>query len=94
MWGCKRSSSRKCSYLPCGRSSEIPSGKGVLKVKNLEAKLEILGETEVAIQKTFHRGGGGVGYFLELHKSLCNTYSSILLITCFWRVLREVSYRQ
>ena len=43
--------------------SEIPSAKGVLKVKFLEAKyeakLEFPGELGVAKQKTFHGGGGG-----------------------------------
>ena len=46
--------------------SEIPSGKGILKVKFLEAKyeakLEFPGGRGVAKQKTFH-GGGGVWIF-------------------------------
>ena len=33
-------SSRKNPYPPHGRSSEIPRGRGVLKVKILEAKYE------------------------------------------------------
>ena len=62
-------SSRKNPYPPHGRSSEIPRGSGVLKVKILEAKYEAKLE--------FPRGTGGVqskkllwgeyGYFLELH---------------------------
>ena len=53
-------SSRKNPYPPHGRSSEIPRGRGVLKVKILEAKyeakLEFPGGTGGAKQKTF-RGG-------------------------------------
>ena len=53
-------SSRKNPYPPQGRSLEIPRGKGVLKVKILEAiyeaKLEFPGGREGAKQKTF-RGG-------------------------------------
>ena len=36
----KMCSSRKNPYPPHGRSSEIPRGRGVLKVKTLEAKYE------------------------------------------------------
>ena len=50
-------SSRKNPYPPHGRSSEIPRGRGVFKVKILEAKyeakLEFPGEIEGAKQKTF-----------------------------------------
>ena len=64
-------SSRKNPYPPHGRPLEIPRGRGVLKVKILEAKgeakLGFLGGREVAKQKpslgregpkqnTFHRG--------------------------------------
>ena len=53
-------SSRKNPYPPYGRSLEIPRGRGVLKVKMLEAKyeakLEFPGGTGGAKQKTF-RGG-------------------------------------
>ena len=55
----------KNPYLPQGRSSEIPRGRGVLKVKNLEAKyeatLEYPGGTRGAKQKTFH--GGSIDTF-------------------------------
>ena len=39
-WSFKLCSSRKNSYLPHGRLSEDPQGKGVLQVKILEAKYE------------------------------------------------------
>ena len=54
---------------PHGRSSEVPRGRGVLKVKILEAKYEAKLE--------FPRGDGGsktknlpwgeYGYFMEMH---------------------------
>ena len=51
-------SSRKNPYPPQGRSSEIPRGRGVLKVKILEAKyegkLEFPGGMAGTKQKTFH----------------------------------------
>ena len=53
-------SSRENSYPPHLRSKEIPRGRGVLKVKILEAKyeakLEFPGRTGVQNKKTF-RGG-------------------------------------
>ena len=53
-------SSRKNPYLPHGSSLEIPRGRGVLKVKILEAKYEAKLEfprgTGGAKQKTFHGG--------------------------------------
>ena len=53
-------SSRKNPYPPHGRSSEISRGRGVLKVKILEAKyeakLEFPGWTGGAKQKNFHGG--------------------------------------
>ena len=53
-------SSRKNPYPPHGRSLEIPIGRGVLKVKILEAKYEAKLE--------FPRGTDG--YILELHNTL------------------------
>ena len=57
-------SSRKNLYPPVGRSLEIPRGKGVLKVKILEAKyeakLEFLRGTGVQNKKPFM---GGVWIF-------------------------------
>ena len=57
--------SRKNPNPPQGRSSEIPRGRGVLKVKILkakyEAKLEFPGGREGAKQKTFR--GGSMGIF-------------------------------
>ena len=63
-------SSRKNPYPPHGRSLEIPRGRGILKVKILEAKYEAKLE--------FTGGGGGgcktknllreeYGYLLDLH---------------------------
>ena len=53
-------SSRKNPNPPHGRSSEIPRGRGVLKVKILEAKyeakLEIPGGTGGTKQKAFCGG--------------------------------------
>ena len=61
---------KKNPYPPLGKSSEIPSGRGILKVKILEAKYEA---------KLKFPGDGGAkqknllwrdwedGYFLELH---------------------------
>ena len=65
-------SSRKNPYPPHGRSLEIPRGRGVLKVKILEAKyeakLEFPGWMGGVKQKNLLWGGGGEhGYFLELH---------------------------
>ena len=61
-------SSRKNPYPPHGRSSEIPRGRGLLKVKileaNYEAKLEFSGGTGVQNKKPFM---GEYGCFLELH---------------------------
>ena len=57
-------SSRKNPYPPQGRSSEIPRGRGVLKVKILkakyEAKLEFHGGTGVQTKKP---SVGGVWIF-------------------------------
>ena len=59
-------SSRKKPNPPHGRSSEIPGGRGVLKVKILEAKykakLEFPGETGVQNRKP---SVGGVWIFSE-----------------------------
>ena len=53
-------SSRKNPYPPHGKSLEIPRGRGILKVKILEAKyeakLEFSGGMGGAKQKTFHGG--------------------------------------
>ena len=64
-------SSKRNPYPPHGRSSEIPRGRGVLKVKILEAKyeakLEFPGGREGAKQKTFY---GGVWTFSRTAHSL------------------------
>ena len=62
-------SSRKNPYPPHGRSSEIPRRWGVLKVKILEAKYEAKPEFPggMGCKTTIYGGGGGYGYFLELH---------------------------
>ena len=67
-------SPRKHPYLPHGRSSEIPRGRGVLKNKILEAKYE------AKLEFPGGKGGGGgqnknlpwgeYGYFLELHNTM------------------------
>ena len=63
-------SSRNNPYPPHGRSSEIPRGSGVLKVKILEAKyeakLEFPGGGDGGC-KTKNLPWGEYGYFLELH---------------------------
>ena len=68
-------SSRKNPYPPQGRSLEIPRGRGVLKVKILEAiyeaKLEFPGGREGVKQKNLP--WGEYGYFLELHNNLGST---------------------
>ena len=60
-------SSRKNPYPPHGRSSEIPGGRGFLKVKILEAKYEAKLEfpegTGGAKQETFR--GGSMDIFLN-----------------------------
>ena len=53
-------SSRKNPYPPHGRSSEIPRGRGVLKVKISEAKYEV---------KLEFPGGIGGGGGAKLHNS-------------------------
>ena len=64
-------SSRQNPYPPRGRSSEIPRGRGVLKVKILEAKyeakLKFLGGDRGCKTKTLP--WGEYGYFLELMQS-------------------------
>ena len=66
-------SSRKNPYPPYGRSSKIPRGRGVLKVKILEvkykAKLEFPRGSRGANQKTFR--GGSMDIFWNAH---CKTY--------------------
>ena len=67
-------SPRKNPY-PCHeRSLETPRGRGVLKVKSLEAmyenKLEFPGGRVGAKQKPSVAGGGGYGYFLKLHSTV------------------------
>ena len=71
---CKLCSSRKKNpYPPHGRSLEIPRGRGVLKVKiveaKYEAKLEFPGGTRGAKQKTF---SGGSIFFGTAHCIICN----------------------
>ena len=63
-------SSRKNPYPPPGRSSEIPRGRAVLKVKILEAKyeakLEFPGEDGECKKKKKNPPWGEYGYFLEV----------------------------
>ena len=73
-------SSRKNPYPPHGRSLKIPRGRGVLKVKMLEAKYE------AKLEFPGGRGGGGAkqkreyGYILELHHLLL--YKEAYYIKC------------
>ena len=58
---------RKYPYSHCGRSLEIPRGRGVLKAKILEAKFE--GKLEIpggeGVQnKQYFNSMGEYGYFL------------------------------
>ena len=76
-------SSGKNPYAPHGRSLEIPRGRGVLKVKKLEAKYEAEMEFpagEGCKTKTFH---GGYGYFLELHSD----FQMLILLLFFISIL-------
>ena len=90
--------SRKNPYPPHGRSLVIPRGRGVLKVKILEAKyeakLEFPGGWGVQIKKP---SVGGVWIFSRTAQSTRNpTCSSTLsvtvlllfLLTCSWSVTK------
>ena len=61
--------SRNYPYLPCGRSLEIPRGRGVLRAKFLEEmydnKLEFPWGRGDA--KKINLPWGEYGYFLDLH---------------------------
>ena len=65
-------SSRNNPYPPHGRSSEIPRGRGILKVKILEATYEAKPEFRGGIRgcKTKKPSMGEYGYFLELYNIL------------------------
>ena len=70
-------SSRKNPYLPCGRSLEIASGKGVLKAKFLEAmcenKLEIPEGGWGAKQKTYLGGSMDIVWNCTLYTKIFRT---------------------
>ena len=72
----KLCSSRKNPYAPLGRSLEIPRGRGIFKVKILEAeyeaKLELPGGGGGAKQKTFH--GESMDIFWNCTMLSCNSH--------------------
>ena len=62
----------KNPYPPHGRSSEIPGGRGVLKVKILEAKYEAKLETPRGDRGAKQKPSmGEYGYVLEQHNLKC-----------------------